>query len=112
MASLDERVDNLERLLNIVITNIGVTRELFTDGFKKIDENFTNINQKVSKIGTEINALHSKIDGLSGDTATNFDDVKLELASIQEGIAKIDTVTQYDHIVANMKIVTGGQKGQ
>jgi len=98
MASLEDRVVNLENLLQIVITNINATRQFIATGFNKIDDNFTSI--------------HQKIDQLSGDTDNNLEKVHLTLSSIQEEISKINTVTNYDELVANMKLVKGGLSNQ
>jgi len=102
MASLDERVANLESLLHTIITSTNATRNSISVGFTKIDDNF-------QRLDAEISGLHNKIDQLSGNTDAHLDEVKMTLVSIKEEISKIDIVTNYDQLVSNMKLVNGGK---
>jgi len=95
MASLEERVKTLEQLLLTVLSNMGETRKAISDGFQKTNDNFTKI--------------HEKIDTLSGNTKRGFQDVSLNLESIQEEISKINSVTGYEEAVNNMRAVKGGR---
>ena len=95
MASLEDRVNTLEQLLMTVLSNMGETRQAISDGFKKTEENFVKI--------------HEKIDTLSGNTKRGFKDVTLDLASIQDEISKINSVTGYEEAVNNMRAVQGGK---
>lgn len=95
MASLEERVQALENLIVVVLDNIGETRKAISEGFKKTDENFTKI--------------HEKIDALSGDTSANFENVDLHLLSIQEEISKINQVTGYEEAITNLRIIRGNR---
>lgn len=75
MSSIEDRVKTLEQLLMTVLSNMGDTRSAISDGFKKTNDNFIKI--------------HEKIDTLSGNTKRGFQDVSLDLASIcsrKEGI--------------------------
>lgn len=93
MASLEDRVKTLEQLLFVLVTSMSDTRDAIGNGFKKTDENFTKI--------------HEKIDTLSGNTKKGFQDVSLDLASIQDEISKINTVTGYEQAVNNMRAIKG-----
>lgn len=95
MGSLEDRVKTLEQLLLTVLSNMGETRSAISDGFKKTNDNFIKI--------------HEKIDTLSGNTKRGFQDVSLDLASIQEEITKINSVTGYEEAVNNMRAVKGGK---
>jgi len=94
MASLEERVQSLEGLLILILDNIGGTRDAISEGFKKTDDNFVKI--------------HEKIDALSGDTSENFKQVDLNLSSIQDEISKINQVTGYEQAMNNLRAIRGG----
>jgi hypothetical protein len=95
MAELEERVKTLEQLLLTVLSNMGETRSAISEGFKKTNDNFIKI--------------HEKIDTLTGNTKRGFQDVSLDLASIQEEISKINSVTGYEEAVNNLRMVKGGK---
>lgn len=98
MASIEERVSDLESLLQIIVTNTNVTRSIISDVFSKMNEKFGTLE-------SEIAALHLKVDKLSGDTDTGLTEVKDGIGNLQEEINKIAAVTRYEEIVANMKLV-------
>lgn len=109
MASLEDRVKTLEQLLFVLVTSMSDTREAISNGFKKIDENFINIDKKFNKADTQLLNIQSKIDTLSGETDKHLKKVHIKLVSIQEEISKINTVTGYEEAVNNMRAVKGGK---
>lgn len=87
-------------LLGAMINDINSAKDAITEGFKKVDDNFKEV--------------HKRIDDLSGNTTSDFKDVKFELKTIQDEITKIGNATGYvdlynslkDH---NLKIIQGGK---
>lgn len=107
MASLEDRVKTLEQLLFVLVTSMSDTRDAIGNGFKKIDENFINIDKKFAKVDTDLLNIQTKIDTLSGDTDIHLKKVHIKLVSIQDEISKINTVTGYEQAVNNMRAIKG-----
>lgn len=84
-------VSDLKEKLIQAVSEIGNKQSI---AFKTIDDNFEDLNKRISSI-------EKKLASLSDDTSKNFDDVKVELK-------KISTVTgykdQFENLIDSSKI--------
>lgn len=103
--TVEERLTDLETLLNEARTSNQQFADSVTNGLEKIDKNFDAIHNHFNQIYERLTNLDTKIDSLSGSTDQHLEKVNLNLVSIKDEISKIRTVTRYDEEHTNLKIV-------
>jgi hypothetical protein len=70
-----------------------------------IIDNVTEITSQLKNIQGDIAILNAKVDKIDGNTTKNFKSVDGKLDDMQSELKKIGSVTGYDEMVSNLKIV-------
>ncbi len=100
---MEAKINSLESNLVTLSKELVEFKELIAASFKKVDNNFTVMNQKLSILDRKANELNFKIDNLDGSTSKGFTEVGGKIETLTEEIQKISVVTQYDEMYRNQQ---------
>ena len=97
MEPLEQRVNELEQTIKLLLQHIKDVNNSIATGFEKIESNFVIVNDK--------------IDALRGNSTATIENVENQLNGLTLEISKINEVTSYEGIFNNtLKVVNGSSK--
>lgn len=101
----EKRIADLEKTVASILEYMKVVNKAVSEGFSKADGNFDKITSRFQTVEGELKIINAKIDKLAGNTDTGFSKVDVQLEDLKSEVSKIGSVTGYDDMINNLKIV-------
>tara|TARA_R110001592_G_scaffold17518_2_gene73805 strand:- start:97613 stop:97966 length:354 start_codon:yes stop_codon:yes gene_type:complete len=108
--SLNNRVENIAKLLVDVISMSNNADQRADENFKHLKSAIEELNTKVSALEKQSEQIDNKLENLDTNVESNFENVDGHLGKIQEELEKIQKVSQYSEQYENLLKVVSTSK--
>ena len=103
---MEKRIAKLESTIALLIDYVQQVNKTISGGLNKSDKNFDKITINLKRVQGDLAIINAKIDKLEGHTSNSLKKVDVKLDDLKTEIKKINSVTGYDDLFQNLKVVS------